>query len=153
MDYYEKYAGSASGETLLSLDKDIVRAQEMIDMLVSNNDDLYEIEAWQRTIDGIEYLETEVSNMITYNGSGEHDREILLTPPYYFLGLFGRGAYEFQNNSGLLATLFMSLFLAGMFAYERQSKYDKASLFLAKRQTTLVPQKTGCDLALCCPCI
>lgn len=141
--YYRKYAGSVSEETLTSIDGDMETVEEK--MMTST--DSFMTMNYQNTLMGLEYLREDVQDIIDRNASGEYSREIKLIPPYTYMTIFGDGSRAFGISQGLKALLCISLFTAGLYAYERQSGMTRLlrslpngrrRLFMRKELLTLV---------------
>lgn len=140
--YYERYAGSVSEETLASIDEDIEKLEgrlgEVSDSIISMS--------IRKTVEGLYCLRDDVEDIIARNASGEYPREIKLLPPFTYMIVFGTNSKRFEVNQGMKALLLISLFAAGLYAYEKQSRMTKllrslprgrGRLFLRKELLTL----------------
>ncbi|MBR3382584.1 MAG: hypothetical protein IKG85_06050 [Clostridia bacterium] len=141
--YYEKYAGSVSEDTILSIDRDI----EEIEAMIPGAEDSFARMIFTKTLDGLEYLEGEVRDIIERNASGEYPNEIKLLPPYTYMIAFGEGSLSFGTIQALKALLGIVLLTAGLYAYEKQSSMTRLLRSLPKGRGRLFLRKELLTLA------
>lgn len=144
LDYYKKYAGAVSEQTLEAIDAEI---SELEARLSGGEEEAFFRSVAQNTIKGLEMLRLEVQDIIKRNESGEYPREIKLLPPFTYMTVFGENSRKFEINQGLKALLCIALLSAGLYAYERQSSINKLLRSLPNGRTRLFLKKELLTLA------